>query len=158
MTLVIPVSVWQTATAALRQPPHDRERIAYLDGPRPQNTLAVATTVTVPNADQHQGHFRVTADEMSRAGKHLRRLGLMRLAQIHSHPTDWVGHSGYDDAMAFSQRDGAISIVAPHFAGCAPGLSDCGVHVRDAAGWRELNPEETLSLVQIVPSVIQLAP
>ena len=50
MRLVIPVVVWQTATATLRQPPHDRERVAYLDGPSAQNNVAITTTVTIPNA------------------------------------------------------------------------------------------------------------
>lgn len=156
MKLIIPAGTWQTGMRALRQPPHDRERVAYLDGPRPEAGLAVVTTVTLPAADERAGNFYVSAQEMSRAGKHLRRMGLMRLAQIHSHPGGWTGHSPYDDEMAFSQRDGAISIVVPSFAGCAPGLADCGVHVRLAHGWHELNPDEKSDLVQIVPSLVDL--
>lgn len=156
MTLVIPARTWQTAMAALRQPPHDHERVAYLDGPRSQHGIAIVTTVTIPSADERQGNFHVSAPEMSRAGQHLRRLQLMRLAQIHSHPAGWTGHSPYDDEMAFSQRDGAISIVVPHFAACAPGLADCGVHVRHSDGWHELGPLEKSDAVQIVPSLVDL--
>jgi len=156
MTLIIPANTWQTAMAALRQPPHDRERVAYLDGPKPRQDIAIVTTVTLPGAEEREGNFHVSAPEMSRAGQHLRRLGLMRLAQIHSHPAGWIGHSPYDDEMAFSQRDGTISIVVPHFAGSAPGLADCGVHVRDPDGWHELDPVEKRAAVQIVPSLVDL--
>lgn len=156
MTLIIPAATWQTAMAALRQPPHDHERVAYLDGPKPHSDTAIATTLTLPDADEREGNFYVSADEMSRAGRHLRRLGLMRLAQIHSHPAAWTGHSPYDDEMAFSQRDGAISIVVPNFAGCAPGIADCGVHVRYLEGWHECRPSERKRAVEIVPSVVDL--
>lgn len=156
MRVVIPASAWEAAVTALRRPPHDRERVVYLDGPRPEGRLAVVTTVTVPQADEHEGQFRVEAQEMSRAGRHLRHLGLMRLAQLHSHPSSWTGHSPYDDEMAFSQRDGALSIVVPFFAGCAPGLLDCGVHVRGPGGWRELHADEVSDVIQVVPSMIDL--
>jgi len=156
MKLIISAGTWQTAMTALRQPPHDRERVAYLDGPGSRHEIAIVTTVTLPSAEERQGNFHVSAPEMSRAGQHLRRLGLNRLAQIHSHPAGWTGHSPYDDEMAFSQRDGAVSIVVPHFAGSAPGLADCGVHVRGPDGWHELGPLETNDAVQIVPSLVDL--
>lgn len=156
MKLIVPAAIWQAAMTALRQRPHDRERVAYLDGPRPQNDIAVVTTLTIPNADNHQGNFSVSADEMSRAGRHLRHLGLRRHAQIHTHPAGWTGHSQHDDKLAFSQRDGAISIVVAYFAGCAPGLSDCGIHTRDQHGWRELDAAEKTAVVQIVPSLVDL--
>ena len=154
--LIIPASLWETATTVLREPPHDRERVAYLDGPPGHADARVATTITVPHAEQRAGHFQVTSAEMSRAGLHLRALGLVRHAQIHSHPDGWAGHSGYDDEHAFSQRDGAISIVVPHYAGCAPGIADCGIHVRDEDGWKELDNAQAAAAVMIVPSLVDL--
>ena len=156
MKLIIPSGTWQAAMTALRQPPHDHERVAYLDGPRPPGDTAIATTLTLPHAEEREGNFYISASEMSRAGGHLRRLHLMRLAQIHSHPATWTGHSPYDDEMAFSQRDGAISIVVPNYAGSAPGIADCGVHVRQPDGWHELNPREKSDAVQLVPSIVDL--
>lgn len=156
MTLVIPASAWENTVENLRRPPHDRERVVYLDGPAIPGGISVVTTVTVPATEKSAGHFRVTAANMSRAGKHLRRFKLLRLAQVHAHPTDWVAHSEYDDAMAFSQRDGAVSIVVPDYAGCAPGLSDCGVHIREPEAWRRLSKTEQTALLLIVPSMIQL--
>lgn len=156
MPLIIPAALWTDAVTVLRRPPHDRERIVYLDGPRTASGAPVATTLTIPLAEEHDGHFHVEPAQMSRAGRHLRRLGMTRLAQLHTHPTDWTGHSPHDDEMAFSQRDGAISIVVPDFAGTAPGLHDCGIHIREDTGWRELEHHEKTTAVRILPSLIDL--
>jgi hypothetical protein len=156
MSLVIPAACWSAVVEALGEAPHDREHIAYLDGPIPTGNVLTVTTVTLPEATERRGSFDIIADQMSRAGRHLRPLGMLRLAQVHSHPNSWTGHSRYDDSMAFSQRDGAISIVVPHFARCAPGLGDCGVHVREPNGWRELYDEEKAARARVVPSLVDL--
>ena len=158
MTLIISAALWQHALEELRVPPHNREQVAYLDGPKIPGTIAVATTLTIPDADEHEGYFDVSPDDMSRAGRHLKAFGMRRLAQIHTHPFGWVGHSEYDDAKAFSQREGAISIVVPHFAGCAPGVLECGLHLRGPNGWYEPSGDERLALVTIVPTLIDMRP
>jgi hypothetical protein len=155
VTLILPAKIWGEAIGILRRPPHDRERILYLDGPRGTDP-GVATTITVPDAFEHEGHFSVDPLQMRRAGRHLRRFGMTRLAQIHTHPADWTGHSPHDDEMAFSQRDGAISVVIPDFAGTVPGILDCGVHIREPRGWRELDYMEKAQTVRIVPSLIDV--
>lgn len=109
MKLIVPALTWQSAMAALRHPPHDRERVAYLEGPRPDGVIAIATMLTLLAAEEREGNYYVSAEETSRAGRHLRRYELIRLAQIHSHSAAWTSHSPYDDEMAFSQRDAAIS-------------------------------------------------
>jgi hypothetical protein len=156
MTLIIPAGLWSDAMAVLRRPPHDRERILYLDGPRADAEKSVATTITIPEAHEQNGHFHVGTAEMSRAGRHLRGLGMIRLAQVHSHPAGWTGHSPHDDEMAFSQRDGALSLIVPDYAGTAPGVNDCGIHIRERHGWRELKPAEKPDVIQILPSLIDL--
>jgi hypothetical protein len=158
MTLIISASLWQQALEELRIPPHNRERVAYLDGPKTTGPLAVATTLTIPNSVEHEGYFDVLPEEMSRAGRHLKAFNMRRLAQIHTHPFGWVGHSEYDDRKAFSQREGAISIVVPHFAGCAPGPSECGLHLRGPSGWQELTGDERADLITIVPTLIDMRP
>jgi len=158
MTLILSAALWQQALGELRVPPHNRERVAYLDGPKIPGALAVATTLTIPNADAHEGYFDVPPEEMSLAGRHLKAFDMRRLAQIHTHPFGWVGHSEYDDERAFSQREGAISIVVPHFAACAPGVFECGLHLRGPNGWYEPSGEERLALIRIVPALIDMRP
>lgn len=155
--LLIPAVIWNGVIRAMRRHPHDRERVAYLDGVRADG-LAVVTTLTLPEVKEGPLNFTVTAEDMSRAGRHLSFHDLRRLAQVHDHPGDWTGHSCFDDEMAYSQRPGSISVVLPHFAGCAPGLGDCGVHRRDRSGWRELTPAEVRDELRLVPSMVDLRP
>jgi hypothetical protein len=155
MMLLIPATIWSGAIEAMRRNPHDRERVAYFDGVRCDD-FAVATTLTLPEVEEDALHFFVTAENMSRAGRHLSVHNLRRFAQVHCHPEDWTGHSAYDDEMAYSQRPGSISIVVPHFAGCTPGLGDCGVHRRGKREWRELTRDEVHGEVAIVPSIVDL--
>jgi hypothetical protein len=79
-----------------------------------------------------------------------------RLAQVHTHPSDWTGHSRFDDARAYSQRAGAVSIVLPSYARGRPAPSETGIHIRDEDGWRQLTADEAAALVELVPSEIDL--
>jgi hypothetical protein len=118
----------------------------------------VATTLVLPELVNTWGNYRVSAEAMSRAGKHLRALGMLRFAQLHSHPTEWTGHSEYDDEHAFTRRTGAISIVAPHYGACASGLHDCGVHMCEAGTWRQLDAAEIDRYVRVIPSKLDFRP
>ena len=90
------------------------EQVCYLDGFKSGN-LSIVTTLTFPNAELYSGHFHVPASAMDMAGNHLIDYGLRRIAQVHTHPTSWVGHSPYDNEHACSQAVGAVSIVLPDY-------------------------------------------
>lgn len=160
MKLLLPARFWSRALVVLRERPNRRERVAYFDGAElldeQGETVGVVTTLTVPHARSRAGFFDVSADDMSEAGRHFRPHGLVRLAQIHSHPGSWVGHSEVDDSQAYSQRQGAISIVVPNYALTAPGFMECGVHLRGTDAWVELNDEQKRSLIRVVPDEIDL--
>jgi hypothetical protein len=94
----------------------------------------------------------VTADSMSEAGKHLRAHRLRRLAQVHTHPSDWTGHSDWDDSMAYSQQPGAISVVLPNFGRGTPTLAAAGVYIRTGAEWHRVPPHEVPQYLRAVPS------
>jgi hypothetical protein len=155
--LWIPEALWGTVHDALAEAPAGYERVAYLDGvrwrDRSGSTHAVVTTVTVPNATLRPRSYGVSASDMAEAGRHLHELGLVRLAQIHTHGTEDVGHSSWDDHKAYSQRDGAISIVLPRHAADRPWPDNGGVHLREPQGWRRLSAEEAAVAVRVVPSM-----
>jgi len=130
------------------------ERVAYIDGVAASDDLSVATTLVFPNAKLYERHFEVTAEAMSQAGRHFRAYHLQRVAQVHTHPGDWVDHSQYDDEMAYSQHLGAVSIVMPNHARSRPALSNCGVHVREEQGWRMLAQSEISSYISLVPGLL----
>jgi len=158
--LSIPDSVWNLLLDAFASAPAGHERVAYLDGVRFRDDhgvlQAVATTVTVPDAVTSPGNYRVSAAAMERAGAHFDSLGLIRLAQIHTHGNHRVTHSVVDDQHAYSQRDGALSLVLPHHAVHRPAPHDAGVHVRGASGWRRVSEPEISQVLRLVPSLIDL--
>jgi hypothetical protein len=130
------------------------EQVCYLDGILDAAGDGVVTTLTIPNAQLHPQRFEVWPEAMSQAGKHFRAYRLKRLAQVHTHPTEWTGHSPWDDEKAYSQLTGATSIVLPHFARRRPGLSEAGVHVRTAVGWKRLSHAEIAARLRVIPSLL----
>lgn len=151
----IPDDTWRTLLDLLTDHPVDHERIAYLDGVR-TDRVQVVTTVTVPDARTSPGSYTVPAEAMSQAGAHLRQHGLVRIAQVHTHPGTWVGHSPRDDEMAYSQRPGAVSLVLPEQGRerPLPTAPSVGIHVRRAGGWTRISPAEATSVIGLVPSVL----
>ena len=151
--ITIPESFWGAMLEEFMKEKRRVEQVCYLDGVLFGDDGAV-TTMTVPSAVLESGRFHVTPEAMSEAGKHLRRYKLRRLAQVHTHPTHWVGHSRWDDEWAYSQLPGALSIVLPQFARSRPPLEQSGVHLRSTAGWRQLSPEEIPLHVRLVPGLL----
>jgi hypothetical protein len=156
--LAIPEPVWNALLRAFAVAPAGHERVAYLDGVRYRDRTGavhgVATTVTVPDAVTSPGNFTVSALAMAQAGEHFEDLGLVRLAQVHTHGDRWVGHSTVDDRRAYSQRDGALSLVLPHHAAGRPAPWQAGVYIREPAGWRRVTGEEIDDVVRLVPGLI----
>jgi len=158
LVLSIPEPVWNALLNAFATAPAEHERVAYLDGFRyrgPTGALnGVATTVTVPDAVTSPGNYTVSPMAMAQAGEHFDVLGMVRLAQVHTHGDRWVGHSTMDDQRAYNQRDGALSFVLPHHAVGRPTPWQAGVHLREPAGWRRLTGDEINNVVRLVPGLI----
>jgi hypothetical protein len=156
--LTIPDSVWQTLLNAFATAPPGHERIAYLDGVRYRDrdgrVQGIATTVTVPAATTSPGNFTVSADAMAQAGEHFEVLGVVRLAQVHTHGNDYVDHSWVDDQRAYSQRDGALSLVLPYHAVGRPTLWQAGIHLREPTGWRRITGPDIDEVVRLLPTII----
>jgi hypothetical protein len=156
--LTIPDPVWQRLLDVFATAPPGHERVAYLDGVRFRDRTGVAqgiaVTVTVPDATTSAGNFTVPADAMVQAGAHFEVLGVVRLAQVHTHGNDHVDHSWVDDRRAYSQRDGALSLVLPYHAAGRPTVWQAGIHLREPAGWRRITGTEVDEVVRLLPAVI----
>jgi len=145
--------LWGTLLEEFRWPRRAVERVAYIDGIQAGETH-IATTLTLPNAEMYPGHFTVSGNAMSEAGKHFRAFQIQRLAQVHTHPGRDVRHSPFDDDNAYSQMDDALSIVIPQHARTRPELTECGVHIRDANGWRRLGTKEITNRIVMIPGCL----
>lgn len=160
--LTLSDATWQQMLAMLTTSPPGVERVAYLDGVRTGDGtslgMGIVTTVSVPYAVQNAKHFTVSAEEMSRAGAHLRRHGLVRLAQVHTHPGHDTRHSPTDDESAYSRKAGAVSIVLPRHAVGAPSPTHGTVHVHDGRGWRQLSQADAETFMRVVPATVDTRP
>ena len=160
--LALSDATWKQMLAMMATSPPGVERVAYLDGIRLDDGtspgMGVVTTVSVPNAVQSAGHFTVSAEEMSRAGAHLRHHGLVRLAQIHTHPGYDTRHSPTDDESAYSRKAGAVSIVLPWHAADDPSPTSGTVHVRDGHGWRQFSQAEAEAFIRVIPATFDTRP
>lgn len=151
--ILLPETIWERLLQEFRWPRKRVERVAYLDGVIGEKDSTV-TTLVFPDARLEKTHFTVSAEAMSQCGSHFRKFGLSRIAQVHTHPSTWVGHSIYDDEMAYSLHEGAISLVMPEHAKKRPGLHACGIHLRTNARWRQLAKEEIDALFVLVPGLL----
>jgi len=116
----------------------------------------VVTTILVPEQQVGPGHFELPPEGVRTMGQALRDAGLVNVAQIHTHPDSWVGHSSWDDAHAYSLREGSLSIVWPHYGVDLPPQRAWGVHERLRGEWTEPGEKEAQRRVRIMPSVIDL--
>ena len=146
--IFLPYSVWDFLLVEFGRKRQLVEQIAFLDGIQ-GGSDAVISTITFPNAVLRRSNFRVSAAAMSEAGKHL--ASYVRLAQVHTHPGDWVGHSIVDDDFAYSRHDGALSIVLPNFGKTVTSFSDAAVHVCLRGHWLQLEEKEKHATIQTVP-------
>lgn len=153
--IFVGTTLWATVLDGFTSQPGNDERVCYLDGFTLTNG-AVATTVTFPDAETSPGHYTVTAEAMSRAGRHFRTYGMQRLAQIHTHGGSHVDHSHRDSELAYSQLPGAISIVLPHHGRTRPHHTSpaVGVHLRADDGWHRIPPADVSQLITTVPTII----
>jgi len=150
--ITIPTCHWRAMMRRFAAATKRVEQVGYFDGYE-LGDHGIVTTITIPEARLERGYFEVSPEAMSAAGKHLRQLGQVRLAQVHTHPGTWVDHSEHDDERAYSQRAGSLSIVLPNYARGGVFLEDCGIHVREEDDWRMLSPEEYESYLQILPAM-----
>lgn len=121
-----------------------------------RTSLQVATTVINPPQKVSGGHFEIPHSGTRAMGAALLSHGLVNIAQIHTHPGDWVGHSSWDDSHAYSSREHALSIVLPHYGAGMPRLEEWGVHERLDGQWKQLSASATRDRLLIVPDAIRL--
>lgn len=153
-----PATVWLSAelldltVGVLQQSggeePH--EGVAYWAGRRVGDDCFVLTCIA-PSARTTYGSFDTSSTTNAQVVMYLASVGLELIGQVHSHPSDLVGHSEGDDQRALMPYDGFLSVVVPHYArrGMRP-LTACGVHVFERRQFRRLAAAEIERCFRIV--------
>ena len=126
------------------------EGAAYWAGRRFSAGLVV-TTCIAPATTTTCGSFETSSYTNARVVAYLASADLELLAQVHSHPESFVGHSHGDDERALMPYEGFLSIVVPHFGrrGMTP-LTGCGVHVFESGHFRRMGETEVESRFRLV--------
>ena len=153
--LVVPSAVVTESERLLRRW-RRRETVIYWVG-EAHTEAAVVTTVIRPKQQNTAGSFEVTREANADIVVWLCAHKLKLLAQLHTHPGSFVGHSGGDDLGASLAFFGFYSLVIPNYgrSGILP-LQQCGVHVFTNR-FVELPTPIVEKQVQIIPHVADFA-
>ncbi len=104
------------------------EGLVYWGGIKEDDTITIKLVVA-PETESGPGHVKTSHRSNFEFIEILNSYSLVQIAQVHSHPTDWVGHSLGDDEYAACKVKGLLSIVVPEY--CMEGfnlLRNSGVH------------------------------
>ncbi len=136
------------------------EDVAVCAGQPTRDGDAVIQSALHPDAERAEGWYEQrdgpSWDELYLFGH---KYGMYYLLQLHTHPEGCsTRHSPRDDAGAFSDRVGFLSIVVPNFALGGLDLYDPGVsvHERVPTGWRVWPSSEAKSRFVVIPSSVDL--
>jgi len=149
--LIVPDAVVAASERLLRRW-RKRETVIYWVGDA-HSDVAIVTSVIRPRQENTLGSFHVSSEANADIVVWLCARKLKLLAQLHTHPGSYVGHSDGDNLGASLAFHGFYSLVVPHYgrAGILP-LNQCGVHVFHY-GFVELPPAAAEKQIRIVPHV-----
>ncbi len=131
MEYVLPsTAIHDTETVLLEYakivPPN--EGLVYWGGKQEGNRITVLMVIA-PRTESDFGRVSVSNRSNFDFVRALSRNSFIQVAQVHSHPTDWVDHSQGDDKWAPFKIEGLVSIVVPDYCrNGMPPLTACGVH------------------------------
>jgi hypothetical protein len=132
------------------------EGIVFLCGIEKED-LTVLLTAIAPEADHGVGRVSCSAEQMAAVSAAARSFGLGVLAQVHSHPSPYTGHSFGDDEMIFMPFEGMLSIVVPDYGrfGVRP-FDSLGVHQFQDGRWVLCERASVRRAIGISPAEIDL--
>jgi hypothetical protein len=115
-----------------------REAGAFLLGRRKGHSRLVSRVVYLDDIDPEclVGGIHLHGEAYGRLWDICDEAGVRVLADIHTHPGDWVGQSSTDKENPMIASSGHIALIAPNFAAGEIKAKHVGVHeYRGEAGW-----------------------
>jgi hypothetical protein len=125
------------------------EAVAVWGGTRGLQCDRVEKAYYVDQADVFRGQrlHQIPAEQINSLFAFMRSDGLAIIADVHTHPTDWVGLSAIDQANPTEFRRGFVSIVIPWYGSTTLRIREIGVHIYHGDGkWTEADPEQVLEI------------
>lgn len=156
--LIVPQSIWDDTWRAFA--PYAQRGLecpAFWHGIENDATgVDVVTTLTLPHAHRTGGYYNVPQEETRRVSQAVEMAGVVALAQVHTHPGDYIQHSEYDDQNALSMGETFLSLIFPFYGEKPLGIERVGVHERCDHRWFHLTAEQRARRIRIVPILIDL--
>lgn len=133
LVVAVPRTLWLGTWDLLKTLGEERFESACIwggvrDGPR----LEVRKIYPIGAAHgvvRHELSHRMTRGGASRLFEELRADGNAVVADVHTHPYDWVGLSDVDMAHPIEFRIGLVCLVLPRYASGVPSPDSIGIHV-----------------------------
>lgn len=107
---------------------------------------SIVLGVVVPTQTNTWGHYELPELAIDQLSEATRLRKWFNLAQVHTHPSSWVGHSLYDDHYANSRN--SLSLVFPSYGRLQPRWPQAvGVHEFLEGQWRRLADVQVLQRI-----------
>lgn len=132
-----------------------REEVAFMIG-HVEDSTGYVTNAILPTTYGSAVFCSLSLDVAWACHRIAKEIGQIILAQIHTHPGGWCGHSGIDSHGSVCESPGFLSFVVPHFAYFGLDLLFSGgacIHeLTNKFEWRELPQEEISERFSVVPA------
>ncbi len=143
--LLVPVLLWARLLLELRSRAGGRrESGAFILGVRGSSATKARRYICYddlyPSALE-SGVVRMNASGFKRLWRECKRCGMHVVADVHSHPTEWVGQSESDRTNPMISEIGHLAFIVPDYArGWRLSLSGTGIYeYRGKHRWHDLN-------------------
>lgn len=145
--IVLTLELWNETINGLRMRGNgERETACVWAGHRGESEHKVLEVVFLDDLAgviSRELNHRVTMSAIDILFKYLKDKKLSIVADLHTHPHDWVGLSWVDKEHPLEYRMGFLMIVLPNYACGDVSLDNIGVHEYEGdAKWRELLPSK----------------
>lgn len=109
-----------------------------------------------PRSDHGPQHVHIHESEIGPMNRHARGLGLVLVAQVHSHPGNDTRHSDGDDRLILMPHEGMFSLVVGNYGdGHIVPQNGSGVHQYQDGRWVQITKEyESVILAPAMECVV----
>ncbi len=153
--LFVPLELWQRTWLGLRARGDGQREAACVwageSSDREERVSEVIFLDDLPGVESFALQHRTTRTATAVLFEQLREKRLSIVADLHTHPEEWVDLSWVDKAHPIEYRPGLTALVLPGYATGAPSLDETGVHIYLGDGqWRRLRESQAKSKVRII--------
>lgn len=152
--IMVTQQLWEETWIGLRARGNGRREAACIwSGKRsPDGDIARSVTFLddLPGVRASARYHRLSRETIKALFDLLRERQEVIVADIHTHPSDWVDLSPTDEEHPIEFRRGLPAMIIPNFAKFAPALDGLGLHEYLGDGkWRRLDSEEVEQVLKI---------